>query len=119
MFEALAAGDVLCVDSSHVVRAGSDVQSLIDEVYPRLVPGVYIYVHDIFYPFEYPPAWLASGCAVNEAYVMRALLQSSAVFEIVLFASFLESFHRGWFAEHLPAVLEAPFPSGGLWLLRR
>ena len=118
-FEELRSGDVLFIDSSHVVKAGSDVQHLIDEVLPRLAAGVYVHVHDVFYPFEYPPGWLATGCAVNEAYVLRALLQSSAAYEIVLFNTFLERFHREWFAAHMPLVLAGRYPSGGIWLRRR
>ena len=115
----LRSGDVLFVDSSHVLKAGSDVQHLMDEVFPRLASGVHIHVHDVFYPFEYPPGWLATGCAVNEAYALRALLQSSAAYEIVLFNTFLERFHRAWFAAHMPLVLEGRYPSGGIWLRRR
>ena len=118
-FEELRSGDVLFIDSSHVVKAGSDVQHLFDEVLPRLAAGVYVHVHDIFYPFEYPAGWLATGCAVNEAYVLRALLQAGAAYEIVLFNTFLERFHRAWFAAHMPLVLAARYPTGGIWLRRR
>ena len=118
-FEELGSGDILFVDSSHVLKAGSDVQHLIDEVLPRLSPGVHVHFHDVFYPFEYPPSWLATGCAVNEAYALRALLQSSTGYEIVLFNTFLEHFHRKWFAEHMPLVSCARYPTGGIWLRRR
>ena len=118
-FEELRSGDVLFIDSSHVVKAGSDVQHLFDEVLPRLAAGVYVHVHDVFYPFEYPPGWLATGCAVNEAYVLRALLQSSTAYKIVLFNTFLERFHRDWFAAYMPLVLEGRYPTGGIWLRRR
>jgi hypothetical protein len=118
-FEELRTRDVLFVDSSHVVKAGSDVQHLIDEVFPRLAPGVLVHVHDIFYPFEYPAGWLATGCAVNEAYVLRALLQSSTAWDIVFFNTYLERFHRDWFAAHMPLVLQGSYPTGGIWLRRR
>ena len=118
-FEELEAGDILFVDSSHVVKAGSDVQHLVDEVYPRLAPGVHVHVHDVFYPFEYPASWLDTGCAVNEAYVMRALLQSTTAWEIVLFNTYLERFHRDWFAAHMPLVLAGRFLTGGIWLRKR
>ena len=39
-FEALAAHDVLFVDSTHVLKTGSDVNHLLFEVLPRLAPGV-------------------------------------------------------------------------------
>jgi len=118
-FEGLRAGDVLFIDSSHVMKAGSDVQHLIDEVLPRLAPGVHVHIHDIFFPFEYPPGWLTTGCAVNEAYAVRALLQHSAAYRIVLFNSFLVRFHRDWFATHMPLVLAGAYPAGGIWLRRR
>jgi hypothetical protein len=118
-FEALRADDVLFIDSSHVMKAGSDVQYLLDEVLPRLAPGVHVHIHDVFFPFEYPPGWLTTGCAVNEAYAVRALLQHSSAYQIVLFNSFLERFHRDWFATHMPLVLAGAYPAGGIWLRRR
>jgi len=119
LFDELGADDVLAIDSSHVLKAGSDVQHLIDEVFPRLTPGVLVHLHDIFYPFEYPASWHAARCAVNEAYAVRALLQSPSAFEIVLFNSYLERFHHDWFAAHMPLVLAERYPSGGIWLRRR
>ena len=38
-FTALGAGDILFIDSSHVVAIGSDVVHLFNEVLPRLAPG--------------------------------------------------------------------------------
>lgn len=118
VFAALGPGDILFVDSSHVLKAGSDVQHLVDEVYPRLAPGVLVHVHDIFWPFEYPASWLATGCSVNEAYAMRALLQGGS-FEVVLFGPFLARFHANLLAERLPLTLAGRFPTGGIWLRRR
>ena len=53
-FLALEQDDILFIDSSHAVKIGSDVNHLLGEVLPRLRVGVYVHVHDIFYPFEYP-----------------------------------------------------------------
>jgi len=118
LFDELGPDDVLAIDSSHVLKAGSDVQHLIDEVFPRLTPGVHVHLHDVFYPFEYPASWHKARCAVNEAYAVRALLQSPSAFEIVLFNSYLERFHRDWLARHMPLALEARYPNGGIWLRR-
>lgn len=57
-FAELEDGDILFIDSSHVLRLGSDVQLLFLEVLPRLRPGVVVHVHDIFLPAEYPEAWI-------------------------------------------------------------
>lgn len=115
-FEALSAGDILAIDSSHVMRAGSDVQCLLFEVVPALRAGVLVHVHDIFHPFEYPASWLASGTALNEAYAWRTLLQSNTRLRIVLWNHYLIRFHRDWFEANMPLCLSAPFVTGGLWV---
>lgn len=115
-FDELSAGDVLAIDSSHVMRAGSDVQYLLFEVVPLLRAGVFVHVHDIFHPFEYPADWLATGTALNEAYAWRTLLQSNDRLRIVLWNHFLMRFHQEWFATHMPLCLSAPFITGGLWV---
>ena len=55
----------------------------------------------------------------NEASVLRALLQAGAAYEIVLFNTFLERFHRAWFAAHMPLVLAGRYATGGIRLRRR
>lgn len=57
LFDTLAAGDVLFIDSSHILMPGSDVDLLLNRVLPRLPSGVLVHVHDIFLPFDYPAAW--------------------------------------------------------------
>ena len=47
-------GDILFVDSSHVVKAGSDCQLLFSDILPRLNPGTLIHFHDVFERFDYP-----------------------------------------------------------------
>jgi hypothetical protein len=114
LFDELGAGDLLFIDSSHVSKAGSDVQTLYFEILPRLAPGVYVHIHDIFYPFEYPKNWIYDGRSWNEAYLVRALLQHNDAFEICLFGSYLELFARDQLQSHLPSALKDPCQS--LWL---
>ncbi len=57
LFESLAPGDILFIDSSHQLKPGSDVEFLFDRVLPRLASGVRIHFHDIFLPDEYPAQW--------------------------------------------------------------
>lgn len=118
VFRELGAGDVLFVDSSHVLKAGSDVQYLFNEVLPVLAPGVHVHFHDVFYPFEYPSEWLRRGVSFTEAYAVRALLQGGERFRIVLFTSYLQRFRRDWLSEHMPLMLAGDFPTGGIWLER-
>lgn len=60
-FAALAPGDFLLIDSSHLLMPGSDVDLLFAEVLPRLPPGVLVQVHDIFLPDGYPEDWAWRG----------------------------------------------------------
>jgi hypothetical protein len=57
VFENLAAGDILFVDSSHQMKAGSDVEFIMSRVLPKLSAGVRLHFHDIFLPDEYPAHW--------------------------------------------------------------
>ncbi|MBX9945320.1 MAG: class I SAM-dependent methyltransferase [Reyranella sp.] len=57
LFDGLRTGDVLFIDSSHILMPGSDVDILLNRVLPALPAGVLVHIHDIFLPFDYPPAW--------------------------------------------------------------
>ncbi len=56
-FAALSAGDMLFVDSSHILMPGSDVDHLFSRILPALPAGVLVHVHDIFLPDDYPAEW--------------------------------------------------------------
>ena len=113
-FEALAAGDVLFIDSSHVVKIGSDVRHLLWEVIPRLPAGVTIHFHDILWPFEYPQEWVLAGNAWNEAYFVRTFLQYNSAFQIEYFNSYMAHAHEQALRERMPLCL--PRSGGSLWL---
>src|SRR5690606_1842332 len=88
LFETLQANDILFIDSTHVSKINSDVNYIFFEILPRLASGVYIHFHDIFFPFEYPKAWVYEGRAWNEAYILRAFLQYNNAFSVVLMNTF-------------------------------
>lgn len=115
-FDILADGDVLFIDSSHVGRIGGDVNHLFFEVLPRLAPGVVVHVHDIFYPFEYPKAWVYGGRAWNEAYLLRAFLTFNDAFEILYFNDWIAKLHPEALAEKMPRALNNT--GGSIWLRR-
>jgi len=114
---ALESGDILFIDSTHVAKAGSDVPYLYFEVLPRLKPGVFVHVHDIFSGFEYPHPWVYEGRNWNEIYVLRAFLAFNEKFRIRIFNTFLEQFHEEWFAREMPLCLRNR--GGSIWLQRR
>ena len=116
MFRELQAGDILFIDSSHVSKLGSDVNYLFFEVLPALQPGVWVHVHDIFHPFEYPMQWYAEGRAWNEAYLLRAFLEYNTAWRIEYFSSFMVARHEEWFQRNMPVVLRNR--GGHIWLSR-
>ncbi|MER5713838.1 class I SAM-dependent methyltransferase [Streptomyces sp. NPDC002132] len=77
-FTSLTAGDVLFVDSSHVVKPGSDVNFLVLEVFPRLAPGVIVHVHDIYLPYDYQCDLLDSVLHWAETSLVRAFLANNS-----------------------------------------
>jgi hypothetical protein len=115
-FMELEENDVLFIDSTHVSKIGSDVNHIFAEVLPSLREGVYVHLHDVFYPFEYPREWIYEGRAWTEAYLLRAFLTFNQAFEIVFFNTFLEHFHREEFSRHMPLCLRNE--GGSIWIRR-
>ena len=105
LFDTLGSGDVLFVDSTHVAKAGSDVNTLFFDVLPRLASGVVVHIHDVFYPFEYPLRWLEMGRAWSESYLLRAFLQFNDEFEILLFGHLMHLRAHGLMAALFPQTL--------------
>ncbi len=118
VFSGLGAGDILFVDSSHVMKTGSDLSFIFHEILPSLAAGVIIHFHDIFWPFEYPRKWAVDeNRAWNEIYAVRNFLMYNAVFEILFFNSYFAQMHVKTARDDCP--LFAKQPGGGLWLKKR
>ena len=49
----LGDGDLFFVDSTHTVKAGSEVNRIILDLLPRLKSGTYVHFHDINFPYDY------------------------------------------------------------------
>jgi hypothetical protein len=73
-FAILETGDILFIDSSHQLKAGSDVELLFNKIIPCLPSGVRIHVHDVFLPDDYPRQW--AWRKYNEQAAVSALLQA-------------------------------------------
>jgi hypothetical protein len=94
-FEELSVNDILMIDSSHVAKTGSDVCYEFLEILPRLKPGVWVHVHDIFFPQDYPPEWVIDERrAYNEQYFLEALLSGNKAFNPKLANHWLVLDHR-------------------------
>lgn len=116
-FDSLEAGDFLFIDSTHILRTGSDVCCELFEILPRVSPGVFVHIHDMFWPFEYPTDWiLEDNRSWNELYAVRAFLTDNAHWRIAFF--------NNYFAKVAASEIEATYPQflknagGALWLER-
>ncbi len=117
-FQDLEAGDILFVDSSHILMPGSDVDIILNRLWPALAPGVVVHFHDIFLPDGYPEAWAWRG--YNEQLGVAALI--SAGDAEIMFASHYALTHM---ADALGQTVIARLPiidgavESSLWLTKR
>ncbi len=115
VFANLQANDILFIDSSHTVKAGSDVCYLMLEVLPRLAEGVIVHFHDIFLPFDYPLKWLKERRVFwNEQYLLHAYLLHNQRARVLVANRYLIERHAQLLRRVFP---DSPTTSGGsLWL---
>jgi len=114
-FVALRAGDILFIDSTHVAKTGSDVLHEVFNLLPLLAPGVIVHFHDVFWPFEYPRAWVVDGnYGWNEIYLLRAFLTGNADWRITFFNDHFAKLGGAVVQETL--ALTGGDLGGGLWL---
>jgi len=73
-FTELQAGDLLFIDSSHTVKIGSEVIRIYLDVIPKLAPGVFIHIHDIYLPYLYPRHALTFYAGWQETALLLALM---------------------------------------------
>ena len=118
LFETLAAGDILFIDSTHIFKTGSDVVHELFEILPRLKSGVFVHFHDVFWPFEYPASWaLAENRSWNELYALRAFLTDNPRWEIVMLNDYLAKTAPDDVRAHQPNF--AGLLGGSLYLRKR
>lgn len=115
-FKSLKTGDILFIDSSHVIKTGSDVNYILFEILPILQTGVLIHFHDIHFPFEYPKDWVFNGFGWNEAYFIKAFLMYNKQYEIILFSDYIQKHQKDAFSD-MP--LTNKDKGSSLWLIKR
>jgi hypothetical protein len=116
VFAELDEGDILFIDSSHVLKLGSDLTSLLFNILPRLKKGVLVHFHDITYPFEYPLGIVSEGRAWNEIYFVRSFLQFNSAFQVLFFGSYVDQNFQDFIGKAMPRF--ASGSSCSLWLSR-
>jgi Methyltransferase domain len=103
-FLSLGERDILFIDSSHVVRVGSDCIYEYLDILPRLQKGVIVHVHDIFLPSDYPrDAVLDRLCFWSEQYLLQAFLALNRDYEVLWGSSAMQMFHGNELESALPA----------------
>lgn len=99
-FDQLTTNDILFIDSSHVATACSDVCTEFLEILPRLRKGVWVHIHDVFFPTDYPAEWvIGRRIAFNEQYILEAFLAFNSAYSVQLANSWMwheekEAAHR-------------------------
>lgn len=103
-FRELEAGDLLFVDTTHVVKPGGDVIYLYLEVIPRLRPGVIVHIHDIYFPYLYQRdlLQLRNLFQWSETALLLALLVNNSRLSVLFCLSLLHY--------DAPTVLSSVFP---------
>lgn len=121
-FGGLEANDILFIDSSHAVRFQSDVCREFLDILPVIKPGVWVHVHDIFFPTDYPARWLIDQrIAFNEQYLLEAFLAFNHNFKVTaalrwLWMDHLEELKNCWPASVTP--LGDDLGAASFWMKR-
>jgi Methyltransferase domain len=116
--ELLGEGDVLFVDTTHTVKTGGDVDHIISAIIPRLAPGVWVHIHDVFLPYEYPREWVVDDRRLwAEQYLVRAFLAFNSAFRVRFPAMAVSRAAPETVAELVPGFSLAARP-GAFWIER-
>jgi predicted O-methyltransferase YrrM len=119
-FDGLRENDILFIDSSHVLKIGSDVQHEYLEILPRLNRGVLVHVHDIFLPSEYPRQWVKKEYSFyTEQYLLQAFLAFNGAFEILWMGSYMHLKHPGELEKAFGSYTRDRVRPGSFWMRRR
>ncbi|HET6618837.1 MAG TPA: class I SAM-dependent methyltransferase [Dongiaceae bacterium] len=110
-------GDVLFVDSSHILMPGTDVELIMTELLPRLPSGTLVHIHDVFLPEPYPREWAWRG--YNEQAAVAVLLAGGG-WDILFASRFAERrFEERLRSGPLGALAKSAGPASSLWLAKR
>lgn len=112
----LVSGDLLFIDSSHVIRPDGDVLFEYLEILPQLNNGVHVHIHDIFTPRDYLINWLSKDIKFwNEQYLLEALISNSDRYRIVASLNWLKHNYYDELKEVCP-FLETRSEPGSFYL---
>ena len=118
MFQELDAGDILFIDSSHMIRPQGDVVFEYLEILPTLKDGVIVHIHDIFSPRDYPADWVIDRVWFwNEQYLLEAFLTLNSDWKIIGALNYLRHNHYDKLKEKCPFLTQDREP-GSFYIQR-
>ncbi|MBP8960293.1 MAG: class I SAM-dependent methyltransferase [Bacteroidales bacterium] len=118
-FKKLRENDILFIDSSHVLKIGSDVQYEYLEILPRLNKGVIVHLHDIFLPAEYSKEWVLKDYRFwTEQYLLQAFLAFNDSFEVLWAGSYMHLRHPDKLEEAFSSYKRDERWPGSFWIRR-
>jgi hypothetical protein len=126
-YTALEAGDLLFIDTTHIVRIDGEVPYLVLEVLPALKPGVLVHIHDIHFPYYVPidpDAYVGDRrwpMLFTEAMLVQAWLCDNPRVEIVMSTPLLRHHDEGFLRRVVPGYQpldrqDFDTHHGSLWL---
>ncbi len=119
-FYKLNENDILFIDSSHVLKIGSDVQYEYLEILPRLNKGVIVHVHDIFLPAEYPKEWVLKNYRFwTEQYLLQAFLTFNNTFEVLWVGSYMHFKYPDLLKKSFNSYNPKTVCPGSFWMQRK
>lgn len=118
IFKTLGDGDILFIDSSHIIRPGGEVLMEFLEILPKLASGVIVHVHDIFTPRDYPEKWLKDPRFWNEQYLLEAFLSHNDEWDVLIANNYLAHDESELMEKHC-RYFEAGKDNPGSFYIRR
>jgi predicted O-methyltransferase YrrM len=103
---------MLFVDSTHTVKAGSEVNRIIFEVLPRLPKGAMVHFHDIFFPYDYQPSIFEEPFFSQESALLHAYLANNERYRVRVSMSMLHYAKPRELQELLPRYKPRPHDQG-------
>ena len=99
-------GDLLFIDSTHVLKYNSDVMYIFNKILPNLKKGVFVHFHDIFYPFEYPDVWVQQGRFWNETFYLKQFLSYNSIWKIQLWINAIYAKNSEFIKQNFPLFVK-------------
>ena len=119
IFDVLGAGDILFIDSTHMIKPQGDVLVEFLEILPKLKSGVIVHVHDVFSPRGYIDEWVKEKIFFwNEQFLLEAFLTHNHDWTVLAALNYLHRDHPAELKAVCPFVTPDREP-GSFYLQRR